>query len=229
MQPQPVTNYFNIALLQDLAGNGKQILQFRRKQIVFSQGDPGDSIFYLASGKVKLTITSEKGRDAIVGVLSAGNFLGESCVASDQPSRSYTVTALTDVSVVKIGRSTILRNLRLQNQASGAFVSYLVKSIAAIQADLASIILNTSEERLARALVSIAPFRHKEQAETIPRISQQTLADMIGTTRQHINLLMKRFRALGFIDYANGLKIHGSILNVSSKTHAVHGSQKRQN
>jgi CRP/FNR family cyclic AMP-dependent transcriptional regulator len=229
MLPEPITNFFNIALLHELAGNGKLILQFRRKQIIFSQGDPGDSIFYLASGQVKLTITSEKGRDAIIGVFSAGAFLGESCVASDQPSRSYTVTALTDVSVVKISRNTMLRNLRLQNQASGAFVSYLVKSIAAIQADLASIILNSSEERLARALVSIAPFRHKEQVETIPRISQQTLADMIGTTRQHINLLMKRFRALGFIDYANGLKIHGSILNVSSKSHAIHTSQKRQN
>jgi CRP-like cAMP-binding protein len=229
MLPQPKDNCFNIALLQELAGNGKQVLQFRRKQIIFSQGDPGDSIFYLASGKVKLTITSEKGRDAIVGVLSAGAFLGESCVAADQPSRSYTVIALTDISVVKIGRSTVLRNMRLQNQGSYAFVSYLVKSIAAIQADLASIILNSSEERLARALVSIAPFSHKDEVEVVPRISQQTLADMIGTTRQHINLLMKRFRALGFIDYANGLKIHGSILNVSSRTHTVHTSQKRQN
>src|ERR1700731_762923 len=98
MLPEPITNFFNIALLHELAGNGKLILQFRRKQIIFSQGDPGDSIFYLASGQVKLTITSEKGRDAIIGVLSAGAFLGESCVASDQPSRSYTVTALTDVS-----------------------------------------------------------------------------------------------------------------------------------
>jgi len=117
--------------------------------------------------------------------------------------------------------------MRLQNQGSYAFVSYLVKSIAAIQADLASIILNSSEERLARALVSIAPFRTKTRLRSPPRISQQTLADMIGTTRQHINLLMKRFRALGFIDYANGLKIHGSILNVSSRTHTVHTSQKK--
>jgi CRP/FNR family transcriptional regulator, cyclic AMP receptor protein len=195
---------------------GRKIIRFRRNQTIFSQGEGSDAIFYIEKGSVKLTITSEEGREAIVGVFGGGDFFGESCIASGRPVRFHTAIAITDTRVVNIGRDAIINALRASSDALYAFVSSLLRRDARMQQDLASYILETGEKRLARALLMIARL-NENHTPPFASFSQQDWADMIGLTRQRINALLKGFRKSGFISDARGLKVNPSILTVLPK------------
>ena len=210
--PQP----FSIDSFLTAVRAQKKIVHFRRNQTIFSQGEGSDAIFYIGKGSVKLTITSEEGREAIVGVFGEGDFFGESCIASGRPVRFHTAIAITDTRVVKIGRDAIINALRTSNDALYAFVSSLLRRDARIQQDLASYILETGEKRLARALLTIARL-NENHTPPFAKFSQQDWADMIGLTRQRINALLQGFRKSGFISDARGFKVNPSILTVLQK------------
>jgi CRP/FNR family transcriptional regulator, cyclic AMP receptor protein len=186
-------------------------VSFPERQIIFSEGQRSDSIFYIEKGAVKLTVTSRRGKEAIVSVFSRGDFFGESCVAPDQPVRSNNAVALTDTQALKIDRSVIIRTLIRDGQVCYGFVTYLLGRNQRIQQHLVNSLMDSSEERLARVLFFLAqPGKFDSSA----RVSQQTLAEMIGTTRQRVNVLMKRFKKLGLIEYGNGLKVRNSLQSV---------------
>ena len=186
-------------------------MSFPEKQIIFSEGQRSDSIFYIEKGAVKLTVTSRRGKEAIVSVFSRGDFFGESCVAPDQPVRSNNAVALTDTQALKIDRSVIIRTLIRDGRVCYGFVTYLLGRNQRIQQHLVNNLLESSEERLARVLFFLA---QPGKVDSSARVSQQTLAEMIGTTRQRVNVLMKRFKKLGLIEYSNGLKVRNSLQNV---------------
>ncbi|MGC2198162.1 MAG: Crp/Fnr family transcriptional regulator [Terriglobales bacterium] len=198
-----------------MAGVGRVIRRYRPKQLVFSQGERADDVFYLQEGSVKLSVLSKQGKEATIALLSPGDFLGEGCLASDQSVRLATATAITDCSVLKIKRGEMLCALHEQHELSDLFVVYLLDRHNRTQADLIDQLFNSSEKRLARALLILAHFGKKNTPETvIPRVNQETLAEMIGTTRSRVNFFMNRFRKLGFIHYNGGLQVHGSLLSV---------------
>ncbi len=198
-----------------MAGVGRVIRRYRPKQLVFSQGERADDVFYLQEGSVKLSVLSKQGKEATIALLSPGDFLGEGCLASDQSVRLATATAITDCSVLKIKRGEMLRALHEQHELSDLFVVYLLDRHNRTQADLIDQLFNSSEKRLARALLILAHFGKKNTPETvIPRVNQETLAEMIGTTRSRVNFFMNRFRKLGFIHYNGGLQVHSSLLSV---------------
>jgi CRP-like cAMP-binding protein len=180
--PSPIKP-FNIDSFLAAVHARRKIIHFRRNQTIFSQGEGSDAIFYIEKGSVKLTITSEEGREAIVGVFGGGDFFGESCIASDRPVRFHTAIAITDTRVVKIRRDAIINALRASSDALYAFVSSLLRRDARIQQDLAIYISETGKKRLARALLTRARFA---------KFSQQDWADMIGLTRQRVNVLLQR-------------------------------------
>jgi len=180
--PSPIKP-FNIDSFLAAVHVRRKIIHFRRNQTIFSQGEGSDAIFYIEKGSVKLTITSEEGREAIVGVFGGGDFFGESCIASDRPVRFHTAIAITDTRVVKIRRDAIINALRASSDALYAFVSSLLRRDARIQQDLAIYISETGKKRLARALLTRARFA---------KFSQQDWADMIGLTRQRVNVLLQR-------------------------------------
>ena len=180
--PSPIKP-FNIDSFLAAVHARRKIIHFRRNQTIFSQGEGSDAIFYIEKGSVKLTITSEEGREAIVGVFGGGDFFGESCIASDRPVRFHTAIAITDTRVVKICRDAIINALRASSDALYAFVSSLLRRDARIQQDLAIYISETGKKRLARALLTRARFA---------KFSQQDWADMIGLTRQRVNVLLQR-------------------------------------
>jgi len=180
--PSPIKP-FNIDSFLAAVHARRKIIHFRRNQTIFSQGEGSDAIFYIEKGSVKLTITSEEGREAIVGVFGGGDFFGESCIASDRPVRFHTAIAITDTRVVKICRDAIINALRASSDALYAFVSSLLRRDARIQQDLAIYISETGKKRLARTLLTRARFA---------KFSQQDWADMIGLTRQRVNVLLQR-------------------------------------
>jgi CRP/FNR family transcriptional regulator, cyclic AMP receptor protein len=197
------------------AGLGRTVHHFRPKQIVFSQGERADAVFYLQEGKVRLSVLSKQGKEATIALLGPGDFLGEGCIASDQPLRLATATAITRCSVLKIEKSAMLRTLHKEHGFSDLFVAYVVERHNRTQADLIDQLFNSSEKRLARALLMLARVGKKPTSETVvPDISQETLAEMIGTTRPRVNFFMNRFRKLGFIEYNGGLRVHSSLLGV---------------
>ena len=197
------------------AGAGRAILQFRPKQILFSQGERADSIFYVQDGKVRLGVVSKQGKEATIALLGSGDFLGEGCIASDQPLRMATATAITSCAVLKINKTEMLRTLHAEHGFSDIFVANLIERHNRTQADLVDQLFNSSEKRLARALLLLARFGKEDRSETVIRnINQETLAEMIGTTRPRVNFFMNRFRKLGFIEYNGGLKVHSSLLDV---------------
>jgi CRP/FNR family cyclic AMP-dependent transcriptional regulator len=197
------------------AGAGKTLYQFGPKQIIFSQGQPADGVFYIQKGSVKLSVLSKQGKEATLALLGPGDFLGEGCIASDQAIRMATATATTDCSVLKIERNEILRTLHEEHGFSDMFVVYVVQRHNHTQADLVDQMFNSSEKRLARALLRLAQYGKKDKAEeVIPNISQESLAEMIGTTRSRVNFFMNKFRKLGFIDYNGEVRVHSSLLSV---------------
>jgi CRP/FNR family cyclic AMP-dependent transcriptional regulator len=195
-------------------GNGKTILKSRKKAVLFSQGDAADSVFYIQEGKVKLTVVSTKGKEAVVAILERTAFFGEGCLAG-QPVRMAAATALDPSTIVRIDKSAMLRLLHDEPTFSELFMAYLLSRNIRIEADLVDQLFNSSEKRLARVLLLLAHFGKEGKPETvIAKISQETLAEMVGTTRSRISFFMNRFRKLGFIEYNGGLHVHSSLLNI---------------
>ena len=197
------------------AGVGRKLMNLAKKEVLFTQGEPADSIFYIRKGKLKLTVVSERGKEATIALLGAGEFVGESCIAAAQPLRQATAAAISDSEILKIARKEMVRVLHEQHAFSDVFVSFLLSRNARIQEDLVDQLFNSSEKRLARILLLLAQFGKEAKPEkVIPKISQETLADMIGTTRSRVSFFMNRFRKLGFIKYNGSMEIHSSLLNV---------------
>ena len=199
-------------------GDGRKIVEFAKKQIVFTQGDAADAVFYLQTGKVRLTVVSKTGKEATIGILSDGSFFGEGSLAG-QPLRMGSATAMTDCAVLRIKKKAMVDALHREHSLSDLFVAYLLTRNIRYEEDLVDQLFNSSEKRLARVLLMLAHFGKEGAVETVvPKISQETLAEMVGTTRSRVNFFMNRFRKLGFIEYAGGpeggLQVHTSLLNV---------------
>ena len=194
---------------------GKTVMEYGRDRNIFRQGQPADSLFYIRRGKVKLTVISQQGKEAIVAVLDAGEFFGEGCLAG-QPLRMATAVAMTDCTVDRIEKPLMARMLHEQHDVSELFVTHLLSRNIRYEADLVDQLFNSSEKRLARILLLLAHFGKESRAETVvPRVSQDTLAQMVGTTRSRVSHFMNKFRQLGFIDYDDaGLTVHSGLLNV---------------
>jgi CRP/FNR family transcriptional regulator, cyclic AMP receptor protein len=196
-------------------GLGRIILQYPKNSVIFAQGDRGDAVFYIQTGRAKLTVVSAHGKEATITLLGAGDFVGEGCIASDQPLRAASAIAITDCSVLRIEKDAMLNVLHREHVFSDLFVAYLVARYNQTQADLVDQLFNSAEKRLARTLLLLARFGKEGRSENvIPKISQETLAEMVGTTRARINFFMNRFRQLGFIEYNGGLEVHSSLLDI---------------
>jgi CRP/FNR family cyclic AMP-dependent transcriptional regulator len=196
-------------------GLGREIIELEKRNTVFSQGDAADAVFYIQKGKVKLTVVSERGKEATIALLGPGDFVGEECIAAIQPQRLSTAAAITPATILRISRKEMVRVLDQEKAFSEVFVSYLLARNVRIQEDLIDQLFNSSEKRLARALLLLARFGKEGTPElVIPKISQETLAEMIGTTRSRVSFFMNRFRKLGFIEYNGTLSVHSSLLNV---------------
>ncbi len=197
------------------AGLGRRIVRLRAKQAFFSQGIPADSIFYLQTGRAKLTVISRNGKEATLTLLSAGEFVGEESIAGAVGLRLATATAITGCTALKIDRTEMIRVLHEEHTFSDLFLKFLLARSMRTQADLVDQLFNSSEKRLARILLLMAEFGKPGEPETlIPKITQETLAEMIGTTRSRVSFFMNRFRKLGFIEYNGRILVHKSLLNV---------------
>jgi CRP/FNR family cyclic AMP-dependent transcriptional regulator len=200
--------------LNKVSGGGKTTLTSPKKHTIFSQGDAAEAVFYIQAGKVKLTVVSQQGKEAVVAILEEGAFLGESCLAG-QTVRTATATALEDSTIVRIDKETMIRVLHEEPAFAEVFTAYLLAHSIRIQEDLVDQLFNSSEKRLARVLLLLAHFGKEGKPETvIAKISQETLAEMIGTTRSRVSFFMNKFRKLGFIDYNGELHVHSSLLNI---------------
>ena len=187
---------------------------YRKKHTIFVQGSPADAVFYIEKGKVKLTVLSAHGKEAVVAILGSGDFFGEGCLAG-QPLRMATATAITECSMLRVKREAMIRMLRDEPSLSELFMSYLLSRNVRIEEDLVDQLFNSSEKRLARILLLLTRFGKDGQHEVVvPRISQETLAEMVGTTRSRVSSFMNKFRKLGFVDYNGGLQVHSSLLSV---------------
>jgi len=195
---------------------GRKIEAFPKKQPIFVQGDSSDAVFYIQEGKVRLTVVSKTGKEATIGILNEGDFFGEGCLTG-QPLRLCSATSMTDCSVMRIDKAYMMEVLHREHAFSDMFVAYLLTRNIRYEEDLVDQLFNSSEKRLARVLLLLAHFGKDGKPESvIPKISQETLAEMIGSTRSRVSFFMNRFRTLGFIDYQAGdaLQVHSSLLNV---------------
>ena len=196
------------------ADGGRTITKYQAQQVVFSQGDAADSVFYVQDGQVKLTVVSAQGKEAVVALLGPDEFFGEGCLAG-QPRRIATATAMTECEIMRLEKAAILRVLREEPSFSEMFVSHLLARSIRVEADLVDQLFNSSEKRLARALLLLANFGKEGRPEPIiTKISQETLAEMIGTTRSRVSFFMNKFRRLGFISYNGQMEVHSSLLSV---------------
>jgi CRP-like cAMP-binding protein len=197
------------------AGLGRRIVQLKPREVFFAQGEPADSIFYLQTGRAKLTVVSKNGKEATITILSAGDFVGEESIAGAVGLRMSAATAITACSALKIERAEMIRVLHEEHALSDMYLKFLLARSMRTQADLIDQLFNSSEKRLARILLLMAEFGKAEEPETlIPQITQETLAEMIGTTRSRVSFFMNRFRKLGFIEYNGRIRVHKSLLNV---------------
>jgi CRP-like cAMP-binding protein len=209
---------FDPEALLATVGEGRKAMRFPKKQTIFAQGGAADAVFYLQTGKVKLAVVSKTGKEATIGILSEKSFFGEGSLAG-QALRMGTATAMTDCSVMRIEKKAMMDALHREQTLSDMFVAYLLARNIRYEEDLVDQLFNSSEKRLARVLLMLAHFGKEGVPETVvPRISQETLAEMVGTTRSRVSFFMNRFRKLGFINYAGGedggLQVHSSLLNV---------------
>ena len=207
---------FNTKAFLSTINGGRKIEAFPKKQTIFAQGDPSDSIFYIQEGKVKLAVVSKIGKEATIGILNKGDFFGEGCLTG-QPLRLASATAMTDCSVMKIDKKSMIEVLHREHAFSDMFVAYLLTRNIRYEEDLVDQLFNSSEKRLTRILLLLARFGKAGTPETvIPKISQESLAEMVGTTRSRVSFFMNRFRKLGLIDYHAGdaLQVHSSLLNI---------------
>jgi CRP/FNR family cyclic AMP-dependent transcriptional regulator len=195
-------------------GEGRRVLVVPKKRTIFTQGEAADAIFYIQTGQVRLTVVSQSGKEATVGILNVGDFFGEGALAG-QPRRMGSASAMTDCNLLRIEKTAMMRALHQQHAFSDLFVAYLLSRNIRYEADLVDQLFNSSEKRLARILLMLAHFGKDGVAHgVIPAISQETLAEMIGTTRSRVSFFMNRFRRLGFIHYNGELEVHSSLLNV---------------
>jgi CRP/FNR family cyclic AMP-dependent transcriptional regulator len=196
-------------------GKGRKILNFERGQIIFAQGDPADAVFYVQKGNIKLTVVSSSGKEAAIGVLGEGSFFGEGCLAG-QALRMGSACAMIDCTILRIAKKSMIEALHREQAFSDLFVSHLLARTIRYEEDLVDQLFNSSEKRLARILLLLAHFGKEGKREAvIPRISQESLAEMVGTTRSRVNFFMNRFRKLGFVEYdGTGMHVHDSLLNV---------------
>ena len=196
-------------------GVGRKVVLFPKKETIFAQGDAADSVFYIQEGKVRLTVVSKTGKEATLGILGEGEFFGEGGLAG-QPLRMGSATALTDCELLRIDKKAMMEALHREHEFSDMFVAYLLARNIRYEEDLVDQLFNSSEKRLARILLLLARFGKEGVPETvIPQISQETLSEMIGTTRSRVSFFMNRFRKLGFVDYGgSGLQVHSSLLNI---------------
>ena len=196
------------------ANDGRTISKYQKDQIVFSQGEPADSVFYIQEGKIKITVVSEQGKEAVVAILGTGDFFGEGCLTA-QSLRMATVTAIMECEIMRLDKAAIIRVIHEEPAFAEMFMSHLLTRTIRVEADLVDQLFNSSEKRLARALLLLANFGKEGKPEAvIAKISQETLAEMIGTTRSRVSSFMNKFRQLGFIDYNGHLEVHSSLLNV---------------
>ena len=196
------------------ADGGRTISNYQKDQIVFSQGEAADAVFYIQHGKIKLTVVSEQGKEAVVAILGTGDFCGEGCLTG-QPLRIATAAAMTECVIVRLEKAAIIRVIHEEPTFAEMFMSHLLTRTIRVEADLVDQLFNSSEKRLARALLLLANFGKEGKPEpVIAKISQATLAEMIGTTRSRVSSFMNKFRQLGFIDYNGKLEVHSSLLNV---------------
>ena len=199
-------------------GEGRQAILFPKKETIFAQGDPGDAVFYLQTGQVRLTVVSTTGKEVTTSILSDGDFFGEGALAG-QPLRMSTATAMTDCAVLRIEKRAMMDTLHREHALSDLFVAYLLTRNIRSEENLVDQLFNSSEKRLARVLLMLAHFgKEGIPVSVVPKVSQETLAEMVGTTRSRVNFFMNRFRKLGLIDYAGGteggVKVHSSLLSV---------------
>ena len=212
---QPSGPEFDIAIYLAHAGLGRRIMQLDPKQTLFSQGDPADSIFYLQNGQAKITVVSQTGKEATIAILNPGEFAGEESLTVSQGLRLATATAITACSALKINREEMVRIMHEEHAFSDLFLKFLLERSMRTQASLVDQLFNSSEKRLARILLLMSQISKTGESEQyIPKISQETLAEMIGTTRSRVSFFMNRFRKLGFIDYSDRIQVHKSLLNV---------------
>lgn len=208
------TRPFNVNVFLSSVDGGRTIASYGKNQTVFAQGDPADSVFYIREGKVKISVLSERGKEAVVALHGKGDFFGEGCLTG-QPRRLATAAAMTDCVIMRLHKAAILGVLHDEPKFSELFMAYLLARNARVEEDLVDQLFNSSEKRLARVLLLMANFGKQERSEPIvARISQETLAEMIGTTRSRVSVFMNKFRKLGFIDYNGDIHIHNSLLNV---------------
>jgi CRP/FNR family transcriptional regulator, cyclic AMP receptor protein len=197
-------------------GQGREVESFLEKQTIFTQGDPADAVFYIQKGKVRLTVLSSNGKEATLGILSEGDFFGEGGLGG-QPLRMGSATAMTECELLQIDKKAMILALHREHTFSDLFLAYLLARNIRYEEDLVDQLFNSSEKRLARILLLLAHFGKEGVPETVvPKISQETLAEMVGTTRSRVNFFMNRFRKLGFVDYdaGSGLQVHSSLLNI---------------
>jgi CRP/FNR family transcriptional regulator, cyclic AMP receptor protein len=205
---------FNPKIFLSTIDSGRIIATFTKKQGVFVQGDSADAVFYIQRGKVRLSVVSRKGKEATIGVLNEGDFFGEGCLAG-QPLRMCTATAMTDCELMRIDKKSMMAVIHRERAFSDLFVTYLLTRNIRYEEDLVDQLFNSSEKRLARVLLLLANFGKDGKPEVaIPRISQETLAEMVGTTRGRVSFFMNRFRKMGFVQYNGVLEVHSSLLNV---------------
>jgi CRP-like cAMP-binding protein len=207
---------FHLQTFHSTINGGRKIEAFPKKQTIFAQGDSSDAVFYIKEGKVKLTVVSQVGKEATIGILNKGDFFGEGCLTG-QPLRLCSATSMTDCTVMRIDKKSMIKVLHEEQTFSAVFVAYLLARNIRYEADLVDQLFNSSEKRLARVLLLLAHFGKDGKPETvIPKMSQETLAEMIGTTRSRVSFFLNRFRKLGFVDYGAGdeLQVHSSLLNI---------------
>ena len=208
------TGVFDPAVFLETAAKGRTVDTHKKGQIIFAQGDAADSVLYIQSGKVKVTVVSQQGKEAVIAMLGADEFFGEGCLIG-QPKRLATASAMTECVTMRVGKTEILRVLKDEAAFSQMFVSHILARSARIEEDLVDQLFNSTEKRLARVLLLMANFGKEGRPEpVIAKISQETLAEMIGTTRSRVSHFMNNFRRLGFIDYNGHLVVHSSLLSV---------------
>ena len=210
----PMAGNFNVQAFLDSAGVARTIVEFQAKDTIFSQGDIGKDVLYIQKGTVKLSVVSKTGKEAVVAMLKPGNFVGEGVLAG-QPVRIATATTITPVTVLVIGLKEMIRVLHAEHTFSDHFISYMVGRNIRIEEDLIDQLFNSSEKRLARTLLLLARYGNHEKPQfVLPKVSQETLAEMVGTTRSRVNFFMNKFKKLGFINYDGGLHVNDSLLSV---------------
>jgi CRP-like cAMP-binding protein len=214
-QPKNGEASFNPEIFLATAGFGRRVLTLKKNAVAYAQGDPADALFYVQRGRLRVTVTSASGKEATIALVGAGEFVGENCMVSAHPVRLATATAMTDCALLRISKADMVRVLHEQHELSDMFVSFLLTKNARIQADLVDQLFNSSEKRLARILLLLAQFGKESKPETVvPKISQEVLAEMIGTTRSRVSFFMNRFRKLGFIEYNGEIRVHNTLLNI---------------